>query len=381
MAGLYIHIPFCRHKCAYCDFFSSAGNFQYMERYINSIITEWDLRRSEIDKDPIKTLYIGGGTPSLLPLSLLAELLSHINQTVCLSSLSEVTLEANPEDISSENITDWKNIGINRISVGIQSFNPTSLSAIDRRHSPQASRKALSLLSDCGINYSADLIYCLPGQTLIGWEMELMELLSYRPPHFSSYLLSYEPGTRLFALKGKGLVMEASDTIAEKMFEILCHRADEAGYNHYEISNLAYPGMEAKHNSSYWNYTPYIGLGTAAHSFDGKLRRFNPSGIKKYIESLDSAQLYYQTEDETIENRFNDYLITSLRTVAGFSIPLAQSVFGDEIVTKFMHNLRKSVGIGEIDCIFGHNDECTGYRIPRHKWLTSDAILRELILD
>ncbi len=381
MAGLYIHIPFCRHKCAYCDFFSSAGNIRDMDAYVNAIIKEFDLRNNELGNERIATLYIGGGTPSHLPKPLLEKLLSQIDKSIPLSCMNEVTLESNPEDISYDNIKAWTDMGIDRISVGIQSFNPVFLATIDRRHNPEASREALRILSSCNINYNADLIYGLPNQTIKDWKHDLAELLSYSPPHFSSYLLSYEPGTRLYARKEKGIVKEASGTTAENMFNILCEMADEAGYNHYEISNLALPGYEAKHNSAYWNYTPYIGLGTSAHSFDGTLRRFNPTGIKRYIDAISKGSTCYSIDDETIINRFNDYVITSLRTAKGFDLQFARSIFEDNVIDKFLENVTRFLKNGDIHSIYQSENTPSGFRISRNKWLMSDAILRELILE
>jgi len=377
MSGLYIHIPFCRHKCAYCDFFSSAGDIQYMEAYVNAIIKEWKIRSNELESDTINTIYIGGGAPSLLPKYLIERLLSELDNSIGLSSLNEFTLEANPEDICPENIKDWSGMGINRISVGVQSFNPVALKTIDRRHSPEASRFALKTLSSCNINYSADLIYGLPNQTLAEWEQELVELLSYNPPHLSAFLISYEQGTRLYAMLEKGFVTEASETTAANMFDILCNKVDKAGYNHYEISNIALPGMEAKHNSSYWDYTPYIGLGTTAHSFDGKLRRFNPAGTKKYINAINNGIACYHIDDENAANRFNDYIITSLRTAKGFDLKLAHYVFGNDLISKFMHNATVLIKSGELSL----SRQTSVLRIPRNKWLTSDAIFRELIIE
>ncbi len=249
MAGLYIHIPFCRHKCAYCDFFSAPVRGDVVEQYLDALLAEWRLRRHELGSDPITTLYIGGGTPSMVPLNAMRRFMEALGREIPLGTLSEATIEANPEDITAESIAAYRAMGFNRISVGIQSFDSGQLDAVDRRHTPQASRDALRALSLSGINYSADLIYGLPGQSTAQWQENLAELLSYRPPHFSSYLLSYEPGTRLYARLMKGEVEEASDALAQQMYAILCEAADSHGYHHYEISNLALPGREAIHSA------------------------------------------------------------------------------------------------------------------------------------
>lgn len=397
MAGLYIHIPFCRHKCAYCDFFSAPVRGDVVEQYLDALLAEWRLRRHELGSDPITTLYIGGGTPSMVPLNAMRRFMEALGREIPLGTLSEATIEANPEDITTDSIAAYRAMGFNRISVGIQSFDSGQLDAVDRRHTPQASRDALRALSLSGINYSADLIYGLPGQSTAQWQENLAELFSYRPPHFSSYLLSYEPGTRLYARLMKGEVEEASDTLAQQMYAILCEAADSHGYHHYEISNLALPGREAIHNSSYWRYTPYLGLGTGAHSFDGTLRRFNPTNIKQYIATLAGGRPFFQVDNETAVNRFNDYIITSLRTTAGFSTRFAAERFGAEAVKAFMRNAAPLLASGRLlpasETLPGTTNapesastapesaSDTRLSIPRPLWLTSDAILRDLILD
>lgn len=381
MAGLYIHIPFCRQKCAYCDFFSSACDTESMESYIEAIGNEWDIRKCEINSKEITTLYLGGGTPSLIPFPMLKQLFTRLIPEIDIPNLEEITLEANPEDITSESLKYYRDLGINRISVGIQSFNSRELLEIGRGHNPEASRAALRKLSTSGFNYSADLMYGLPGQSPADWENNLSELLSYSPSHFSAYLLSYEPGTRLYASMMHGKVDETNEDTAQEMFRILCKEADRAGYHHYEISNLAKPGMESRHNSSYWNYTPYVGLGPSAHSFDGHIRRFNPPGIKNYIRQLKKRVTTVQTDDENDINRFNDYVITSLRTDRGFDFCLAESIFGKLRLQEFSKPISRLIKCGEIEFADAmDNPKEKRLRIPRERWLTSDAVMRELIL-
>lgn len=392
MAGLYIHIPFCRSKCAYCDFFSlPIGSIlknrpTVMEEYCRALLTEFQLRKSEIN-EPITTIYIGGGTPTTLQTELLTQLISSLKLEVIkfnsrfssykTKSIREFTIEANPEDISFEAITRLKKAGITRISIGIQSFDNCQLNSIMRQHGPSASLKSLSILNSSGINYSADLIYGLPEQSIESWETQLTTLLDFNPPHFSAYLLSYEPGTLLYARKENGKVTEADEDTANKMYEILIKTASSRGYNHYEISNFAQPGYEAKHNSSYWNLTPYIGLGCSAHSFDGDKRRVNPANIRNYIEHLLNVtpSSYTSEDEETIINKVNDYIITSLRTIDGISLSRIEERWGSQIKSLVIKNIQKIYREGRLEI---QNDN---YRIPEHLWLTSDAILRELILD
>lgn len=392
MAGLYIHIPFCRTKCAYCDFFSMPINStqkkdaNIFEQYCHTLLKEFENRQQELN-EPITTIYIGGGTPTALPLQLLCSFIAQIKTRVdnfnhfsraSKSSviqntdlIQEFTVEANPEDITAENLLQLQAVGVNRISIGVQSFDSTQLNAIQRYHNAKTSLQALETLHQSGINYSADLIYGLPGQTCNSWEAQLKELLQFQPPHFSSYLLSYEPGTRLYAKRELGLVEEADEATAVNMYSRLIAVAKTYGYNHYEISNFALPGKEAVHNSSYWNLTPYLGLGCSAHSFDGINRRYNPSNLKQYLSSQTPI-----IDDETNINRINDYIITSLRTNKGLSTSLIREKWGSIYENKVMTKITDQIKDGKII----QTPNLT-FIIPEIYWLTSDSILRELILD
>lgn len=409
MAGLYIHIPFCRTKCAYCDFYSlpltasilkpDSGN--YMERYCSAVLAEFRLRSNEIN-EPFSTIYIGGGTPTAVPMAILVPFLQdltsmvaehnrsitalHIQQSdnphepdcrnLASQKIVEFTIEANPEDITENNLNYLTATGVNRISIGIQSFSTCRLNAVERFHDAPTSIAALETLRGSGLNYSADLIYGLPGQSTADWNDELKRLLSFNPPHFSSYLLSYEPGTRLYARKESGLLTETDELTASKMYDILCRQAAENGYCHYEISNFAKTGREAIHNSSYWNLTPYLGLGCSAHSFDGITRRANPCNLKKYMADITQGESPAVIEEETLENQVNDYIITSLRTAFGLSLQFIALRWGEKIGSAVERNLK-----GMIESHRLHIDNSTGLiRIPEALWLTSDAILREIIL-
>ncbi len=393
MAGLYVHIPFCRTKCAYCDFFSmplsslnksSIGDV--MKRYCSAILDEFRLRCNEL-QEPITTIYIGGGTPTAIPMPLLTTFLQELYQRVISFNhaftsnqevrIDEFTIEANPEDISLENIEQLTAIaGVNRISIGIQSFDFSQLSAIQRQHSAATSIQALEILNKTQINYSADLIYGLPGESTESWKEQLTALLSFNPPHFSSYLLSYEPGTRLYTQKERGIVAEADEQTATEMYHILTDLATQKGYNHYEISNFACQGFEAKHNSSYWNLTPYLGLGCSAHSFDGVLRRINPPHLKRFLAAIETEHIAADIDEETTLNQINDYIITSLRTSYGLSLPLIQERWGSTYAIAISQSVRPLLRDGLLqEC----NNKQT-YRIPERFWLTSDSIMRELVL-
>ena len=370
-ATLYIHFPFCRSKCAYCDFYSSAARGADFGGYVETVAAEWRLRRMELPSMP-ETVYLGGGTPSMLGPEHITRLSDLLTRDFDTRRLAEFTIEANPEDITPETLDAYSRAGINRVSIGVQSFDPDLLAAVSRRHSPEQAVEALTHLTAGGWNYSADLIYGLPGQTAAQWERDLHRLLDFRPPHLSAYLLSYEPGTALYARRERGLVAEASDTLAEQMYGILCRETARAGYRHYEISNFALPGHEAVHNSAYWDGTPYLGLGPGAHSLgaDG-IRLYNPPGIKKYVEAVNSGSTYFQTDNEDDANRVNDTIITALRTARGLDPQSVSMAFRDEFGANARPLLAQGLLVRSVDGRLA---------IPERLWLRSDAILRDLIV-
>lgn len=376
MAGIYIHIPFCRSKCAYCDFFSQPSRADEAA-YAEALIHEAELRRNEVG-EPFRTIYLGGGTPSLLQNDTLERIVEGVNRVFDYPDFEEFTIEANPEDITEDTLKQYKSLGINRVSIGVQSFDTAMLKSIGRSHSPRQSMKALETLASDGINFNADLIYGLPGQTPQQAMSDLDMMLSFRPPHLSAYLLSYEPGTRLYARMLKGEVSETSDTVAADMYRQFCDTMKSNGYQHYEISNYALPGRHARHNSLYWHYIPYIGLGASAHSFDGLTRRANPSNIKKYIIGIENclkdsrAPIPALTEDESEQNRMNDYIITALRTSDGLDMNLIRDKFSHRFVNELLENINKA------KCRL--HSEGKRIRIPEERWLTADAILRDLIV-
>lgn len=402
MAGLYIHIPFCRTKCAYCDFFSvplsaavshicghsqiggAAGRTAALERYVGCVLEEFSLRRHELP-ERIETIYVGGGTPTALPGSMLENLIEGLRAQLD-STPIEVTVEANPEDISSDRIEALRGVGVNRISIGVQSFDSQQLRAAGRHHSAEASIQALHILSDSGINYSADLIYGLPTQNVDSWREQLERLLAFRPNHLSSYLLSYEPGTTLTRLRDLGKVEETDEEVATRMYEILCELTKNAGYEHYEISNFSLPGYHSRHNSSYWNLTPYLGLGCSAHSFDGSIRRYNPAELHQYVKSLEAHQSPAVVDEENLIDKINDYIITSLRTTDGLSLSLMEQRWGatplrDEfdnsvsLVATFLKKAEPFLADNRLISTQHH------IAIPERHWLTADSILRDLLLD
>ena len=374
MAGLYVHIPFCRSKCAYCDFYSAPfRESEAAQRYVDSLLTELRLRLPEI-AEPFSTVYLGGGTPSLLSDSLLAKLMTGISRAIDVCAVEELTVEANPEDISPEKLNFYMSLGINRVSIGIQSFSDSSLRAIGRQHSAEISLQALDALAASGVNYNADLIYALPGQTPDQWRDELNRLISFRPPHISAYLLSYEPGTRLHSRMLAGKIEEASEQTVNEMYAEACAMLAEHGYEHYEIANFALSNRRSRHNSAYWRFAPYLGLGAGAHSFDGLKRRYNPNSIKNYISSLSENQPYFVIEERTAEDNFNETILVGLRTERGIDARKCLEMLKNEKDRKLFSN-QVSAFMQSGRLIHSENGSL---RIPESEWLTADAVIRDL---
>ncbi len=374
MAGLYIHIPYCHSKCDYCDFYSTPKATGISE-YVEAAILELKMRINEI-REPIRTIYIGGGTPSILPMELLERLIKEgIAPLVDLEGVSEFTIEANPEDVTAEFALTAARLGINRVSLGVQSHDDQELASIGRRHDSATALRAIETLQKAGLtNLSCDLIYGIPRQSLKSWENSLERLLSLGLPHFSAYLLSYEKGTKLYARLISGKIEEASEELVSDMYFTLIDQARSCGYEHYEISNFARPGAQGVHNSNYWKGIPYLGIGAAAHSFDGNSRRFNPSNLKGYIEALGRMETFFVEEEESLKERYNDFLITRLRTAAGIDLKEMEKLWGIVMVSSFLKQSKPYLDSGKII------KEGSSVYIAEKHLLVSDAILRELIL-
>ena len=315
MAGLYIHIPFCKSRCKYCDFFSTT-HLQKIKEYVDALCCEWADRQNEL-KEEIKTIYIGGGTPSVLDSSDLHRIIA------CCSVLhpQEFTIEANPGDITLEKATAWRAMGINRLSIGVQSFDDELLQLIGRRHTAEQARQAVSIAQAAGFdNISIDLMYALPSQTKTQWEKDVAEALQLGVQHISTYGLIYEEGTVLMTLLDHGIIEAVDEDIEIQMYDYLVEQLTDHGFIHYEVSNFALPNYQSKHNSSYWNDTPYIGLGAGAHSYDGKSRKWNISDIDSYIQQASAHALLPELETLTEEQHHTEQIMLGLRTNQGITI-------------------------------------------------------------
>ena len=317
MAGIYIHIPFCKSRCRYCDFFSTT-QLEKREAYIQAVIQEWQAYQHIWSKQEIRTIYLGGGTPSLIPIESLRLLLHSILSSIDTSHVQEITLEANPGDITAEKIRAWRAIGINRQSMGVQSFNDRLLQLVGRRHSAEQAIQAVKTAQTEGIcNISIDLMYALPGQTMAEWQADIAQALALHVPHISSYGLIYEEGTPLTQCLEQGKITAIDEENEMQMYDYLVEQLTQHGYEHYEVSNFGLPGQHSKHNSSYWNDTPYLGLGAGAHSYDGQMRWWNIADIDEYIAQAMSHQLRPEQEVISAEERHMEQVMLGLRTSKG----------------------------------------------------------------
>jgi oxygen-independent coproporphyrinogen-3 oxidase len=317
MAGLYIDIPFCKKRCLYCDFFSTT-RLDMREEYVKALIRELAERKDEAG-EPIRTVYIGGGTPSTLSI----ESITALNRYITTTCVAEYTVEVNPGDVSPDYLKALRAIGVNRLSIGIQSFDDALLRLIGRRHTAQQAIDAVRWAQEAGFdNISVDLMYALPTQTMDRWKADIETALRMNIQHLSCYGLMYEEGTALTIMRDQGQIEPVDEDTELAMYDYLCERLQQAGFRHYEVSNFAIPGYEAKHNSSYWDGTPYIGIGAGAHSFIGNVRSANPDDLDDYIRGINNGTLLRESETLTEKDRYNERIMLGLRTDRGIAGPI-----------------------------------------------------------
>lgn len=348
MAGIYIHIPFCRKRCHYCDFYKTT-DFGQKFRLVKGLITELESRSQELADDVINTIYLGGGTPSVLQVDELHSLLETIRKNYRLDTNAEITIEANPDDINEAKLTALREIGYNRISIGIQSFADSDLRLMNRRHGSEQAIRAVEIVKNSGFqNISIDLIYGLPNQNLQEWERNVRMAVELDVQHISAYHLTYHEGTVFYDQLKNGHLKELPDEISLQQFEILIEVLTQAGFEHYEISNFCKPGFYSQHNSSYWKGEKYLGIGPSAHSFDLKSRRWNVSSISNYLEGLESGKPISESEILSEQDRYNEYIITGLRTIWGISEKLVLNTFQEKYFVHFQKIKKKFQESGHI---------------------------------
>jgi oxygen-independent coproporphyrinogen III oxidase len=374
MAGLYLHIPFCKQACHYCDFHFST-NLQQLPSLIDCMQVELALRKDYLKGAPIETIYLGGGTPSLVPIPLLEKLVDRVFSLFPGKKI-EVTLEANPDDLHPNRLAAWKSMGIDRLSLGIQSFQEEILRAYNRAHNAEEAKKAIHLARSAGFEkFSIDLIYGYPHPNHALWEKDLDEALNLDPGHLSAYALTIEPKTALGNWASKGKFQPAEEEFVAQQFEWLLERSEQAGYKAYEISNFSKPGQEAIHNCNYWKGIPYLGIGPSAHSFDGTTRGYNPSNNPAYIKALSSQQVPLITETLEKEDRMNEEILTRLRTHWGLDTADFASRYSVDLLQVKEKSIDKLVGLGLLQT------EGNILSLTRKGLLLADSISAELFLD
>lgn len=347
MSGIYLHIPFCKSKCAYCNFFSLVTE-KKMDDYVLALKKEIINRKSYLGDDVVKTIYFGGGTPSLLPIKYVEEILELLHENYNIISNPEVTLEINPDTIDKEKMLALKHLGVNRMSVGIQSFNDDDLRYLGRRHDSRHALQVLDDLSSVGFDrITLDLIYGMPTLTEEKWNHNLDIFFSTGISHLSAYALTVEPKTILGQKIEKEELQEVSEEETIRHYNILVERTKENGFEHYEISNFAKEGCRSQHNSIYWQDVKYLGLGPSAHSYDGNSRQWNVSNLTKYIQLIDTGtECYYEKEILSKEDKFNEYVMTSLRTSWGCDVEKIERDYGESYAHNFLKNVKKYLDSG-----------------------------------
>ena len=377
MPGIYIHVPFCESRCAYCDFYSTTL-MRHRSAYVDTVCRELQLRLPELQGSPIETIYLGGGTPSTLTIEELSSILTSI-RNFHLSSfnfqLAEITLEANPDDLTEEYVQGLRTLPFNRVSIGIQSFHDRTLRLVGRRHTAQEAIEAVHRCLRMGLtNISIDLMYGLPGETIDDWAYSLDQAIALGVPHISAYHLTYEEGTRLWRMKEQGIVSPIDEEQSIRAFELLREKLLAAGYEHYEISNFALPGYHSRHNSSYWQGIPYIGIGPGAHSYNGTDRRWNLSNLADYIATPEGEDVPHEVEHLTTEERYDERIITELRTARGIDLTSLLADFGERYHT---HCLRCATPYINRDQLVHTADN--HLRLTPESIFISDAVMRDLL--
>lgn len=327
MAGIYIHIPFCKQACYYCDFHFSTS-LKKKDELLNALVKEIQLRKDEFSQIEVQTIYFGGGTPSLLTNDELQLLIDTVYVNYKVAANPEITLEANPDDLSSKRIIELTNTPINRLSIGIQSFFESDLKLMNRAHNAEEAKDCLEEATTYFDNISVDLIYGIPGASNAQWLQNIEMALSYNIPHISSYALTVEPKTALASFIKKGVIDDVDDEQAHEQFQLLKDMLEASGFIHYELSNFGKEGYFSKNNSAYWQGKLYIGIGPSAHSFNGKQRGWNVRNNSNYIKAIQQDELLIEIETLTTTDRYNEYIMTGLRTIWGVSLDKVEADFG-----------------------------------------------------
>jgi oxygen-independent coproporphyrinogen-3 oxidase len=375
LAGIYIHIPFCKRKCHYCNFFSLAS-LKYRQPFLEALSDEIFLQRHYLSEQAIHSVYFGGGTPSFLDSSEIGRILEQIRGIYPVSQQAEITVEMNPDDVTSALLNDYRMFGINRLSIGIQSFHHADLEYLNRVHSIEQALDSITLAGESGFdNLSVDLIYGIPGQTESRLENNLERVFSFGIPHISAYSLTVEPKTALDVLIRKKKLPAPSEETAIGHFRLLQQSMKKNGYEQYEISNFCRNGRYSIHNSNYWKGIPYLGFGPSAHSFNGKSRQWNVASVIQYAEMIRRNERFYEIEQLSSIQKFNEYVMLSLRTARGCSLEKIRQEYGDLFADSFPPKADRFIRSGQV------KEENGIYYLTSDGMLMADRIAMELFAD
>ena len=373
MSGIYIHIPFCKKACHYCNFHFST-NQNSKSAFVKAVCRELVLRKSEYVSKEIQSIYFGGGTPTVLEVSELVMILQVIYKHYKVSDTPEITLEANPDDLDLEKIKALSQTKINRLSIGIQSFHESDLSAMNRAHNADEAEKCLEIATTYFDNITIDLMFGMPTMTVEHWRQNLQTAFAYGIKHLSCYALTVEPKTALEHFIRKGSHPPMDDELSAKHFEVLVEETSKQGLTHYETCSFGHSGYFSRHNISYWLGKTYMGVGPSAHSFDGVKRSWNVSNNSKYIKALEADELPFESEVLSVENRFNEYIMTGLRTIWGISLEKIETDFGTKIKEQLLQDSKKFITSNTLEIEDDH------IKITHAGKFLSDGIASDLFL-
>ena len=369
MSCIYIHIPFCKTRCIYCDFFSTT-QLELREQYVEAVCKEIEMTNKYLNGDTIHSIYFGGGTPSQLDTTQIGRILNTVQAHHSIVQNCETTIELNPDDVTSEYVESLSSLPVNRVSLGIQTFNDNTLRFIHRRHTSQQAIDAVRLLQNHGFsNISIDLMFGFPGETLEDWQNDIEHALQLGIQHISAYSLMYEEGTELYRLLSSQQIHEIDEELSRNMYQTLMERLADAGFEHYEISNFAKPGYYSRHNSSYWNDTKYLGIGAGAHSYNGIIRQSNISNIKAYIDGIHEGMPKCDTEMLTRDQQYNETVMTRLRTSQGLNTDIIKKRFGTDYYNHLMTAATPYYNIGLLKI-----DEGNLSLTPKGIYISNDII-------
>ncbi|MCL9768848.1 radical SAM family heme chaperone HemW [Flavobacterium sp. HXWNR69] len=378
MSGIYIHIPFCKQACHYCDFHFSTS-MKKKEEMVLALAKEIEMRKSEFQDEIVETIYFGGGTPSILSIEDLRFLIDAVYRNYKVVENPEITVEANPDDLNKETIRQLADTPVNRLSIGIQSFFEDDLKMMNRAHNAEEAKKCLETATQYFDNISIDLIYGIPEMSNEKWLQNIETALSFGVPHISSYALTVEPKTALHSFIQKGIIPQPDDEVAQEHFHILVDKLSEKGFIHYELSNFGKENYFSKNNSSYWLGKKYIGIGPSAHSYDGKNRGWNISNNSLYIKSIQENKLPIEIETLTKTDRYNEYIMTGLRTIWGVSLEKVEQEFGKTYLDYLLNQSKKHIEQALLEFVKSSEVETVLKTTKKGKFL-SDGIASDLFL-